>query len=832
MKRLFLTALFAPSVVFAQPYPSPTFNSVVLQNPLSPSNGGTGATTSTGTGSAVLSNSPALTNPTISGGSISGLTTAVPVASGGTGANSASTALSNLGGAALSGATFTGATGMSATGPVFTLNDASGTTGSAVNFSRNGSLDWSINPVGNGDLIWRRFVSGGYAGDALTVSNATGQAAFGVRPTFNGATPWDSANLASPASLTGATFTGMSGLSYGSPVFIMNDTAGGGTPRYAFENAGTATWTMVSNGASSNQWELDRYVGGNFTDRPITVSNLTGQTSINDGLAVTGAVSGTGFSNYLAAPPAIGSTTPAPGSFSMLSSTTPTTSVIVAPNTPVNEFNNPGDTGHFADFSIAQYNPGPHTTTDNSPLNIASLVGGSGSNNPVSYDNGLTVSLIKKDWPTSTTGGGLNGLNIITRQGYDDSDAITVNTGGVQGFFSVMEGATNVFQATTGAVLQGMDVQIGGIETGRTGTPGANGYVANAATGALTNGVLVQSVPGASWTNAIAVGDNNGGPTTFTLTPSGLMTLGASGSQKSIRVQSNVLGVLNSAQNSQILALDDSGNLSASGTAAFANVNTANISSSGVITIGASGSQKTLEVLSNEFAMLSSDGSTQLLTIDDNGNVGTHGNLSTLNISTGGIAASGQSQFTNNTASTSTTTGALTVTGGLGVGGTVNAGSAAIGALSVSGLISPASAVGIKGTTAADNAQAGSDGEYVTNNTNSVALSSTVAANATSTTLTAGDWDVQCTGYYVPDSTTTTSILELGVSTTSATQPTGFSANSLLTVAMPAGAQQIITTPMQRVNVSSSTPVYCVATAGFATSTAAISGFIRARRIR
>lgn len=63
MKKLFaifVVALFSLTAL-AQTYPSPTFSSLTLQNPLTAANGGTGSTTSTGTGSAVLSNSPILT---------------------------------------------------------------------------------------------------------------------------------------------------------------------------------------------------------------------------------------------------------------------------------------------------------------------------------------------------------------------------------------------------------------------------------------------------------------------------------------------------------------------------------------------------------------------------------------------------------------------------------------------------------------------------------------------------------------------------------------------------------------------------------------------------
>jgi hypothetical protein len=65
MKKILIVALFAPLAALAQTLPSPTFNSITLQNPLSVSSGGSGATSSTGTGSLVLSNSPTLVTPAL-----------------------------------------------------------------------------------------------------------------------------------------------------------------------------------------------------------------------------------------------------------------------------------------------------------------------------------------------------------------------------------------------------------------------------------------------------------------------------------------------------------------------------------------------------------------------------------------------------------------------------------------------------------------------------------------------------------------------------------------------------------------------------------------------
>jgi hypothetical protein len=84
MKKILLALLAVPAIVFGQTYPSPTFSSLTLQNPLTGPNGGTGTTTLTGTGSAVLSNSPTLVTPSLGTPSAITLTngTGLPIATG------------------------------------------------------------------------------------------------------------------------------------------------------------------------------------------------------------------------------------------------------------------------------------------------------------------------------------------------------------------------------------------------------------------------------------------------------------------------------------------------------------------------------------------------------------------------------------------------------------------------------------------------------------------------------------------------------------------------------------------------------------------------------
>lgn len=137
----------------------------------------------------------------------------------------------------------------------------------------------------------------------------------------------------------------------------------------------------------------------------------------------------------------------------------------------------------------------------------------------------------------------------------------------------------------------------------------------------------------------------------------------------------------------------------------------------------------------------------------------------------------------------------------------------------------------ITGVTNGGNAAAGIVGEYVTNSTTGTSLPSASNANATSVSLTAGDWDVSGTAVFVPAASTTVSALNVGVSTTSATFPTIGGAQQL-TLTYATGVGQQMLAPVVRVSVSTTTTVFMVVQAVFGTSTMTVNGFIRARRVR
>ena len=137
----------------------------------------------------------------------------------------------------------------------------------------------------------------------------------------------------------------------------------------------------------------------------------------------------------------------------------------------------------------------------------------------------------------------------------------------------------------------------------------------------------------------------------------------------------------------------------------------------------------------------------------------------------------------------------------------------------------------IVGTATNNNASAGSVGEYVSSNipfASSVSITSTVTANITSISLTAGDWDVWGSGG--TQDATGGMLTLLGISTTSATMPD----QSLMALTTNVGQAQIYAVtavPSQRLSLSGTTTVYLVVNCT-AVGTITAFGNLAARRRR
>lgn len=138
----------------------------------------------------------------------------------------------------------------------------------------------------------------------------------------------------------------------------------------------------------------------------------------------------------------------------------------------------------------------------------------------------------------------------------------------------------------------------------------------------------------------------------------------------------------------------------------------------------------------------------------------------------------------------------------------------------------------IIGVSDGSNAPAGSVGEVVTSSVafgSAIALTSSVTANVTSISLTAGDWDV--TGFVGnnPAALTMQTYLAGCISLTSATTSTN-SFNHPYGAAAGVAAKGSV--PLTRINVSATTTVYLTINSIFTMGTNGGYGTIYARRVR
>lgn len=143
---------------------------------------------------------------------------------------------------------------------------------------------------------------------------------------------------------------------------------------------------------------------------------------------------------------------------------------------------------------------------------------------------------------------------------------------------------------------------------------------------------------------------------------------------------------------------------------------------------------------------------------------------------------------------------------------------------------------GIVGTTTNDNAAAGSVGQFVSSvisSASAVSLTTLTAANVTSISLTAGDWDITGNITFILGTGTSVNEVDAWSSSTSATAPDVSLINIL---SFPAGSvisDSIgLSIPSIRVSISSTTTIYLSCITIFAVSTLKACGGIYARRRR
>jgi hypothetical protein len=153
------------------------------------------------------------------------------------------------------------------------------------------------------------------------------------------------------------------------------------------------------------------------------------------------------------------------------------------------------------------------------------------------------------------------------------------------------------------------------------------------------------------------------------------------------------------------------------------------------------------------------------------------------------------------------------------------------------GLLKRTAGYSVAGTNTNDSASAGYVGELIESTVlagSAVGLTTGNAANVTSISLTAGDWDVFGNIATLPAGGTTTSLVQGAINTTSATLPTipGSGTYASFPVAIAAGIGLVLQVGTRRLLLSGTTTVYLVAFANFAVSTMGAYGYIGARRRR
>jgi hypothetical protein len=144
----------------------------------------------------------------------------------------------------------------------------------------------------------------------------------------------------------------------------------------------------------------------------------------------------------------------------------------------------------------------------------------------------------------------------------------------------------------------------------------------------------------------------------------------------------------------------------------------------------------------------------------------------------------------------------------------------------------------ITGVTSGSNATAGSVGEYIFSQVligSAVPISTATAGNLTSINLTAGDWDVWINARFTGSTTTTVNRCLVSISTASTT----INANpGLIGTVVGNGNTLFATSDVDviagpaRLNLTSTTTVFCVVQGIFGVSTMSSYGIIQARRVR
>lgn len=432
-----------------------------------------------------------------------------------------------------------------------------------------------------------------------------------------------------------------------------------------------------------------------------------------------------------------------------------------------------------------------------SNIHITTTAVGSGVNGPGTAQNGISVRITKDNWNSTTTPaavGEIDGLSITGRQGGAGSDLsgllVDVQNTGL-GFLSSTEMVSTILNPTTSQITQGMDVQEGVLNAG---AGDYIGVVYTATAGALSHGIRIQNNPGSSWGDVIQYLVNGG--QVFDVDGAG-----------------NVTTTGNIGLSHSVVAA--AGTTFATATQLTKQYTVVNSSTPGGVIL-----PPAFDVLYHVF----NDTSAPLTVYTPAG-----ATLITMAAFTTGKWFANSSATYINDDSVPSSIGGNTVLGN--ASGSTGA-PAALSQSQLMGLLVPGS---IPGQPGAANAIAGSIGEFSSASVavgSAVALTTSVAADVASITLTPGDWDVSGTICFTPGAATAPTVLRNWIYTVpnAAPNPPNGGAYNLVQAALTVGASQCASAGTTRLQSAASQTVYLETAAVFTGGTLGAYGYISARR--
>lgn len=152
--------------------------------------------------------------------------------------------------------------------------------------------------------------------------------------------------------------------------------------------------------------------------------------------------------------------------------------------------------------------------------------------------------------------------------------------------------------------------------------------------------------------------------------------------------------------------------------------------------------------------------------------------------------------------------------------------------ISATGAITPSQTAGITGTNTNNDANAGAVGEAFEPTSGTVSITTATITNCQSQALSAGDWDVSGIAKLKPQSGDTVTSVNVGISTTSATNPPEPLLSQTGTISHTAGDDFTVMAQERRIKLSSAGTVYLVVTGNHSGGTLNAVCYIHARRPR